>query len=71
VFRRNDGFFDISAKLSDAPRIMPMVRRLDKALEKFGAFSDDFMADGRGDNLETERDAPRISISCCAAASSS
>jgi antitoxin VapB len=27
-------------------RIMPVARRLDRGLEKFGAFSVDFMADG-------------------------
>jgi len=36
-------------------RIRPVAQRLAGALEKFGAFSADFMADGRGDNLEIEQ----------------
>jgi hypothetical protein len=56
---------------TNKPRIMPAVRRLDGALEKFGAFSGDFMADGRGENLEEERDPPRNPDSCCAAESTS
>ena len=56
-FDSKDMEVEIERPSDNKPRIMPAVRRLDGALEKFGAFSGDFMADGRGENLEEERDA--------------
>lgn len=44
-------------RIGDEIRIRPARRRLDQLLVKFGQFSPDFMAAGRGDNEETERDA--------------
>jgi antitoxin VapB len=55
AFDRNDMEVEIE-RVGDELRIRPVSRRLDRVLEKFGAFSTDFMADGRGDNQETERD---------------
>jgi antitoxin VapB len=43
-------------RVGDELRIRPVSRKLDRVLEKFGAFSDDFMADGRDDNQQAERD---------------
>ena len=56
AFDSNDMEVEIE-RSSDKPSIIPVARRLDRALEKFAAFSVDFMADGRGENLEEERDA--------------
>jgi antitoxin VapB len=47
AFDRNDMEVEIE-RVGDELRIRPV---------SFGAFSSDFMADGRGDNQETERDA--------------
>ncbi len=44
-------------RIGDEIRIRPARRRLDHLLDKFGRFSADFMAGGRGDNQESERDA--------------
>lgn len=43
---------------SQAARIRPPPRRLEGVLSKFAAFSPDFMAQGRGDNCEAEREDP-------------
>ncbi len=43
-------------RIGDEIRIRPARRRLDQLLEKFGRFSADFMAEGRGENQEGERD---------------
>jgi antitoxin VapB len=55
AFDRNDMEVEIE-RVGDELRIRPVSRRLDQVLEKFGAFSADFMVDGRGNNQETERD---------------
>ena len=55
AFDRNDLEVEIE-RVGDELRIRPVARRLDKVMRKFRAFSTDFMADGRGDNEETERD---------------
>lgn len=44
-------------RIGDEIRIRPARRRLNHLLEKFGQFSADFMAEGRGDNQEADRDA--------------
>lgn len=41
----------------DELRIRPAQRRTVNVLEKFARFSSDFMANGRGDNQEDEREA--------------
>ncbi|MDR7927615.1 type II toxin-antitoxin system VapB family antitoxin [Acidithiobacillus thiooxidans] len=41
----------------DELRIRPAQRRMGNVLEKFARFSSDFMANGRGDNQEDEREA--------------
>ena len=41
----------------DELRIRPAQRRLRGVLEKLAGFSPDFMSEGRGENLESERDA--------------
>jgi len=43
-------------RVGDELRIRPALRSLDGALARFGQFSDDFMASGRGPNIEAERD---------------
>ncbi|GEO37187.1 antitoxin VapB1 [Skermanella aerolata] len=55
AFDRNDMEVEIE-RVGDELRIRPVSRKLDRVLEKFGAFSDDFMADGRDDNQQAERD---------------
>jgi antitoxin VapB len=40
----------------DEIRIRPIQRRIGDVLSKFANFSSDFMENGRGVNLETERD---------------
>lgn len=44
-------------RIGDELRIRPARRKLDHLLDKFGQFSADFMAEGRGENQESERDA--------------
>ena len=44
-------------RIGDEIRIRPARRRLDHLLDKFGRFSADFMAEGRGKNQEGDRDA--------------
>jgi len=41
----------------DELRIRPAQRRMGDVLEKFAKFSPDFMAQGRGENIEGEREA--------------
>ncbi|MBU2602038.1 MAG: AbrB/MazE/SpoVT family DNA-binding domain-containing protein [Actinobacteria bacterium] len=43
-------------RVGDEIRIHPARRRLDGVMASFARFSDDFMAAGRGDNRESERD---------------
>jgi antitoxin VapB len=44
-------------RIGDEIRIRPTRRRLDQLLPKFAQFSPDFMAQGRADDEETEREA--------------
>lgn len=55
AFDRNDLEVEIE-RVGDELRIRPLPRRLSGAMDKFRAFSADFMADGRGDNREGERE---------------
>ena len=41
----------------DELRIRPAQRRIGDVMSKFGKFSPDFMAQGRGENIEGEREA--------------
>jgi len=41
----------------DELRIRPAQRRMGDVMAKFGKFSTDFMAQGRGENVEGEREA--------------
>ena len=47
----------IIERQGDELRIRPAQRRIGDVLGKFAKFSPDFMAKGRGDNLEAEREA--------------
>ncbi len=42
-------------RVGDELHIRPARRTLAGALDKFARFSQDFMAEGRGENLESER----------------
>jgi antitoxin VapB len=44
-------------RLGDELRIRPAQRRMGDVLGKFAKFSTDFMAQGRGENIESEREA--------------
>lgn len=55
AFDRNDLEVEIE-RVGDELRIRPVPRRLDGLLDKFAAFSDDFMSDGRGGDEQAERD---------------
>lgn len=55
AFDRNDQEVEIE-RVGNELRIRPLSRRLDGVLSKFAAFSPDFMAQGRGDNYEAERE---------------
>jgi antitoxin VapB len=44
-------------RLGDELRIRPAQRRMGDVLGKFAKFSTDFMAQGRGENIEGEREA--------------
>ncbi|MHB1513074.1 MAG: type II toxin-antitoxin system VapB family antitoxin [Acidiferrobacter sp.] len=44
-------------RIGDEIRIRPARRRLNDLLDKFSRFSADFMAEGRGDSQEADRDA--------------
>lgn len=47
----------IIERQGDELRIRPAQRRMGDVLAKLARFSPDFMAEGRGDNVEGERDA--------------
>lgn len=47
----------IIERQGDELRIRPAQRRMGDVMSKLAQFSPDFMADGRGDNMEGERDA--------------
>ncbi len=55
AYERSDMVLEIE-RIGDEIRIRPAKRRLDHLLAKFAQFSPDFMAQGRGDNQESERD---------------
>jgi antitoxin VapB len=44
-------------RIGDEIRIRPVRRTLDTALAKFAGFSEGFMAEGRGETEESDRDA--------------
>ncbi len=54
AFDRSDIDVEID-RVGDELRIRPAGRSLRGTLDKFAAFSPDFMAGGRGENLEGER----------------
>lgn len=56
AYARSDLDVEIE-RIGDEIRIRPAHRSLDQVLPKFSAFSEDFMAEGRGDNQESGRDA--------------
>lgn len=56
AYERSDLDVEIE-RVGDELRIRPARRSLDGVLAKFDRFSDDFMAAGRGINIEAERDA--------------
>ena len=56
AYERTDLELEIE-RIGDELRIRPARRRLDHLLEKFGRFSAYFMAEGRGENQEGERNA--------------
>jgi len=43
-------------RVGDEIRIRPARRSLDKVMSKFAQFSSDFMSEGRGENMESQRD---------------
>lgn len=55
AYERTDIELEIE-RIGDEIHIRPARRRLDHLLEKFAGFTNDFMAEGRGDNLEAERE---------------
>ncbi len=55
AYERTDLELEIE-RIGEELRIRPARRRLDHLLEKFGRFSADFMAEGRAENQEGERD---------------
>ena len=55
AYERTDLDLEIE-RIGDEIRIRPARRRLDYLLDKFGRFSENFMAEGRGDSQESERD---------------
>ena len=56
AYERSDLDVEIE-RIGDELRIRPARRSLDQALTKFARFSEDFMASGRGMNVESEREA--------------
>ncbi|MBU2601957.1 MAG: AbrB/MazE/SpoVT family DNA-binding domain-containing protein [Actinobacteria bacterium] len=55
AYERSDLDVEIE-RIGDEIRIRPARRGLAQVLASFALFSDDFMAAGRGENLESERD---------------
>jgi len=55
AYARSDLEVEIE-RIGDEIRIRPARRNLSQVLAKFACFSDGFMAPGRGDNQEAERD---------------
>ena len=56
AFDRTDMEFEIE-RIGDELRIRPARRSLAGVMAKFARFSPDFMAEGRGDHEQAERDA--------------
>ena len=56
AFERSDMDVEIE-RVGDELHIRPARRSLAGVLDKFAKFSPDFMAEGRGDHDQTERDA--------------
>ncbi|HEX5338207.1 MAG TPA: type II toxin-antitoxin system VapB family antitoxin [Gallionella sp.] len=56
AYARSDMDVEIE-RIGDEIRIRPARRTLEQVMPKFAAFSSDFMAEGRGDNQESRRDA--------------
>ena len=56
AYERTDIDLEIERK-GDEIRIRPARRSLSGVLDKFAKFSPDFMAEGRGDQEQTEREA--------------
>jgi len=54
AYERSDMEVEID-RVGDELHIRPARRTLAGALDKFARFSGDFMAEGRGENLESER----------------
>jgi antitoxin VapB len=55
AYERSDLDVEIE-RIGDEIRIRPARRSLANVPARFGQFSEDFMAEGRGDNRESERD---------------
>ena len=55
AFERQDIELEIE-RIGDELRIRPARRRLGDVMQKFAAFGDDFMAEGRGDHVQNERE---------------
>jgi antitoxin VapB len=55
AYERSDLDVEIE-RIGDEIRIRPARRSLSNVPARFGQFSEDFMAEGRGDNRESERD---------------
>lgn len=56
AYERSDLDVEIE-RIGDEIRIRPARRNLAQVMTKFAQFSTGFMAEGRGDNRESERDA--------------
>ncbi|MCJ7796166.1 MAG: type II toxin-antitoxin system VapB family antitoxin [Thermoleophilia bacterium] len=56
AYERSDLDVEIE-RIGDEIRIRPARRNLTHVLARFEEFSEDFMAEGRGENRESERDA--------------
>ncbi|MDP1996754.1 MAG: type II toxin-antitoxin system VapB family antitoxin [Gallionella sp.] len=55
AYERTDLDVEIE-RIGDEIRIRPAQRNLGQVMAKFAQFSAEFMAEGRGDNRESERD---------------
>lgn len=61
AYERSD--LDVEIKrIGDEIRIRPARQNLGQAMSKFAPFSTGFMAEGRGDNQKSERDAGSIAL---------
>lgn len=56
AYERSDMDVEIE-RVGDEIRIRPLRRRLDGVMERFAAFSPEVMAEGRGEQEQTDRDA--------------